>query len=50
MKYVAMTGLEYSGKRVEEGEIVDDLPRKSVKWLLEQGLVRPAEPDEGGET
>lgn len=26
-------------KRVEEGEVVTDIPASSVGWLLEQGLI-----------
>ena len=37
--YMAMTGLDYGDKRVEAGELVSDLPAKSVTWLLEQGLI-----------
>ena len=37
--YMAMTGLDYGDKRVEAGELVSDLPSKSVTWLLEQGLI-----------
>lgn len=37
--YKAMTGLDYGNKRVEEGEIVSDLPAKSISWLVSQGLV-----------
>lgn len=37
--YMAMTGLDYGDKRVEAGELVSDLPTKSVAWLLEQGLI-----------
>lgn len=50
MKYVVLTGLEYDGKRVEPGDVAEDLPKKSIKWLLEQGLIKPAEePAKGGE-
>jgi len=35
----AMTGIDYGNKRVEAGELVSDLPTKSVAWLLEQGLI-----------
>ncbi len=38
-KYKTVVGLDYSGKRVEADEIVDDLPAKSIKWLREQGLI-----------
>lgn len=42
-QYRALVGLEYPpDRRVEAGQIVDDLPGKSVKWLLEQGLIEPA--------
>jgi len=37
--YMAMTGIDYGNKRVEAGELVSDLPTKSVAWLLEQGLI-----------
>ncbi len=32
-------GLDYKGKRVEAGDLVDDLPRESIKWLREQLLI-----------
>lgn len=32
-------GLYYKSKRVEPGDVVDDLPRESIKWLREQGYV-----------
>lgn len=39
-KYLVKTGLEYPpNRRVEAGEIVDDIPSKSIKWLREQGLI-----------
>lgn len=37
--YMAMTGIDYGNKRIEAGELVSDLPTKSVAWLLEQGLI-----------
>lgn len=43
MKYRVLTGLNWgSGKeerRVEPGEVVDDIPAKSLPWLLAQGLI-----------
>lgn len=45
-RYRVLVGLNYGPDgsiRREPGDIVDDLPPKSVKWLLEQGLVEPAE-------
>ena len=32
-------GLDYKAKRAEVGDIVDDLPRDSIKWLREQGYI-----------
>lgn len=39
-KFKVLTGLDYPpDRRVEAGDIVEDLPAKSVKWLLDQGLI-----------
>lgn len=32
-------GVDYKAKRAEPGDIVDDLPRDSIKWLREQGYI-----------
>lgn len=32
-------GLDYKNRRAEPGDVVDDLPRDSVKWLREQGYI-----------
>jgi|LakMenEpi03Aug12_release.lakeMendotaPanAssembly.Ray.scaffolds.fasta_scaffold259053_2 hypothetical protein len=32
-------GLDYKAKRAEVGDVVEDLPRDSIKWLREQGYV-----------
>lgn len=39
--YKVLVGLDYGNppKRVEAGEVVDDLPAKSITWLTEQGMV-----------
>lgn len=46
-KYRALIGLNYptkSGeKRAEAGELVTDLPTKSVQWLLDGGYIEPAD-------
>lgn len=45
MKYRTIVGLEYSGKRVEAGQIVSDIPEGSVGWLKASGFIEPiAEP------
>mgnify|MGYP001582815856 FL=1 len=51
-KYRVVTGLSYPGKdgtelRAEPGDVVTDLPAKSVSWLLKDGHIEPA--DKGGE-
>lgn len=43
-KYRVKQGLEYPPNRVvKAGEIVDDIPSRSVKWLREQGIIEPAD-------
>lgn len=40
MPYRVLTGLSYPpDKRAEAGEIVDDIPSQSVKWLLTAGHI-----------
>jgi hypothetical protein len=43
-KYKVQVGLDYptpkGKKRAEPGECVDDLPKKSLEWLLRQGCVK----------
>jgi hypothetical protein len=38
-KYRVLVGVDYATRRAEPGEIVDDIPAKSIKWLREQGLI-----------
>lgn len=49
-QYRVLTGLNYPTKageqRAEQGDVVSDLPAKSVPWLLEQGHIEPAEDGE----
>jgi hypothetical protein len=44
--YRAVTGLDYSGKRVEPGKLAVGLPAKSIPWLLEQGHIEEVTGDE----
>jgi hypothetical protein len=37
--YKVLVGLDYGDKRVEAGDVISDLPTKSVSWLKEQGLI-----------
>lgn len=40
--YKVLVGLNYPpDRRVEPGEVADDIPGKSIKWLLEQGCIEP---------
>jgi hypothetical protein len=45
--YEVVTGLNYptkaGEKRAEPGDVVTDLPAKSIEWLLEQGHIKPEE-------
>lgn len=41
--YKVLVGIDYSGKRVEPGALVSDLPPKSVSWLVAQGVVEATE-------
>lgn len=47
MRYLLKTGLDYPVKgvykRAEPGDIVDDLPPRSVEWLLRQGHIEEVE-------
>lgn len=43
-------GLDYKAKRVEQDDIVDDLPRESIKWLREQGYIEPVGKTDADET
>jgi len=46
--YRIITGIDYLGKRAEAGEVVNDLPRNSVAWLLRDGIIErigKAEPE-----
>lgn len=42
-KYLVNQGLNYLDRRVEAGEIVDDIPAKSISWLKEQGIIELAD-------
>lgn len=41
--YKVLTGIDYAGKRAEPGDVISDLPNRSVSWLLEQGIVEKIE-------
>jgi hypothetical protein len=42
--YRVLTGIDYPpGRRAEAGDVVDDIPGKSIKWLVECGAIEKAE-------
>lgn len=42
-KYRVLQGIDYPpNKRAEVGDVVEDLPATSVKWLLESGAIEDA--------
>lgn len=41
--YRVLIGIDYGGKRAEPGDIISDIPSRSVGWLLEQGIVEKAD-------
>lgn len=44
-RFRVLVGLNYGDKRAEPNEVVDDLPPRSVKWLLEQDCIEPVKGD-----
>jgi uncharacterized protein YdaT len=39
LSYILKVGLMFGDKQYEEGDVVEDIPAKSVKWLKKQGLI-----------
>ena len=39
MAFRVLVGLNYGDKRAEPGQVLKDLPEKSVPWLLAQGFI-----------
>jgi hypothetical protein len=42
-EYRILTGMNYEGKRVEAGDVVDDIPNLDVEWLLHDGHIEKVE-------
>lgn len=42
-----LVGIDYAGMRREPGEVVDDIPRQSIGWLTEQGIIESVEDASG---
>lgn len=41
-EFVVLLGLDYPpNRRAEVGDIVSDLPKESISWLLEMGAISP---------
>ncbi len=48
-RYRVLVGLSYpTGREAGPGDVVDDLPARSVPWLLEQGMIEAIGGDEDG--
>ena len=45
-RYQVLIGLTYGGRDVPAGETVDDVPKRSVAWLLEMEAIREEPADE----
>jgi len=44
-KYKVLQGIDYPpNKRAEVGDVVEDLPPRSIKWLREQAIIEPVDP------
>lgn len=44
-KYKVLQGISYPpNKRAEVGDVVEDIPAQSIKWLREQGIIEPLDP------
>lgn len=42
-EYIVLKGIDYPpNKRAEAGEVVSDLPKDSIPWLLESGIIERA--------
>ena len=43
--YRILTGVEFGdpSKRYEAGDVANDIPTKSVSWLVEQGIIELAD-------
>jgi hypothetical protein len=37
--YRVLVGLSWDEERAEPGEVREDIPAKSISWLLEQGCI-----------
>jgi hypothetical protein len=44
LKYLVHSELSYEKKTASPGDVVADIPTKSVSWLEEQGHISPADP------
>ena len=43
-KYMLLIGLDYPpDRRAEAGDVVSDIPAKSIKWLREEGFIVSAD-------
>ncbi len=45
-RYQVLIGLTYGGRDVPAGETVDDVPKRSVAWLLEMEAIQEVPADD----
>lgn len=45
-KFKVLIGMDFGGKRAEPGEVRDDIPARSVKWLLKRKAIEPVKDKE----
>lgn len=38
-KFLVLIGMDYGTTRREPGDVVSDIPKQSIPWLLEQGAI-----------
>lgn len=47
LAYRILVGINYGARRAEPGDVVSDLPRTSLAWLLREGVIERVEEEEG---
>lgn len=46
--YRVLQAIEYGDRRAEVGDLVDDVPQRSVKWLVDQQYIEVVEAPKAG--
>lgn len=48
-KYTVLKGLSFGDTRYEVGEVAGDIPKTSIKWLLEDQAIELASEDQSND-